>query len=137
MAEQVRRAAASTAELAARSEKKVSEVCSHPPGLHVESAAAAPQATGSFTLDNNRPLPEGQRFSSYSRRFRGGQTRSATRAQEVAALVDETPSFYVTATDKDQASMEDMKLENLQRERDRWRTRVEEKQRLQDKKEEA
>ena len=44
VAEQVRRAAALTAELAGRSEKEVSEVCSHPPGLHDE-----PAQTGSVT----------------------------------------------------------------------------------------
>ena len=44
VAEQVRRAAALTAELAAQSEKEVSEVCSHPPGLHDE-----PAKTGSVT----------------------------------------------------------------------------------------
>ena len=44
VAEQVRRAAALTAELAAQSEKEVSEVCSHPPGLHDE-----PAKTGNVT----------------------------------------------------------------------------------------
>ena len=105
-------------------------MCSHPPGLHDEPAVAAPQATGSLSLVNNGPLPEGQSFSRYSERFRGGQLRSATRAQEVAALVDETLSFFAKATDKDEASIrskfEDMKHETLQRERDRWRTRSEE-----------
>ena len=141
MAQQVRRAAALTAELPAKLEKEVSEVCSHPPDLHDEPAAAALQPTCSLSLVNNSPLPVGQSFNSHSRRFRGGQPRPATRAQEVAALGDETLSFFVKATDKDKASMrpkfEDVKLENFRRERDRWRTRAEEKQRLQDKKEEA
>ena len=44
VAEQVRRAAAMTADLAAQSEKEVSEMCSHPPGLHDE-----PAKTGSVT----------------------------------------------------------------------------------------
>ena len=44
VAEQVRRAAALTAELAAQSEKEVSEVCSHPPSLHDE-----PAKTGNVT----------------------------------------------------------------------------------------
>ena len=44
MAEQVRRAAALTAELAVQLEKEVSEVCSHPPTLHDE-----PAKTGSVT----------------------------------------------------------------------------------------
>ena len=38
MAQQVRRAAALTAELAAQSEKKVAMVCDHPPGLRDEPA---------------------------------------------------------------------------------------------------
>ena len=48
MAEQVRRAAALTAELAAQSETEVSEVCSHPPGLHDELAATAAQPSRKF-----------------------------------------------------------------------------------------
>ena len=40
-AQQVRRAAALTAELAAQSESKVFEVCSHPPGLSDESLVTA------------------------------------------------------------------------------------------------
>ena len=43
VAQKVRRAAALTAELAAKSE--VSEVCSHAPGLHDEPATAAPTAS--------------------------------------------------------------------------------------------
>ena len=74
VAEHVRRAAASTAELAAQSQKKVSEVCSHPAGLHDEPAAAAPQATDSLSLVVGSLLPLGQSFSSDSGRFRGGQT---------------------------------------------------------------
>ena len=38
VAQQVRRAAALTAELAAQSEEKVAVVCDHPPGLHNEPA---------------------------------------------------------------------------------------------------
>ena len=63
------------------------------------------------------------------------------RAQEKAALVDETLSLLAKVTGKDEASMrpkfEGMKLEDLRRERDRWKKRAEEKQRLQGKKEEA
>ena len=50
VAEQVRRAAALTAELAAQSEKEVSEVCNHPPGLRDEAAAVTPQPTCSLSL---------------------------------------------------------------------------------------
>ena len=51
VAQQVRRAAALTAELAAQSESKVFEVCSHPPGLSDESLVAAGPH-----LVNDRPL---------------------------------------------------------------------------------
>ena len=66
---------------------------------------------------------------------------TAMRAQETAALVDETLSFFVKATDREEASMRlkftGIKLENLRRERDRCRKHAEERQRFQDKKEEA
>ena len=141
VAEQVRRAAALTAELAARSEKEVSEVCSHPPGLHDEAAAVTPQPTCSPSLVTSKPLQTSQGFLSFSGKFRERQPRSDTRSQEKAALADETLSFLAKVTDKDEASMrskfEGMKLEDLRRERDRWKKRVEEKQRLQGKKEEA
>ena len=56
-------------------------------------------------------------------------------------LTNETMSFYVKATGNDESSMRRQlsgtKLENLRRERDHWRKRAEERQRLQDKKEEA
>ena len=120
VAEQVRRAAELTAELAAQSEKEVSEVCSQPPGLHDELAAVAPQPTSSLFLVTSNPLPAGQGFSSFSRKFRGRQPRSDTGAQEAAALAEETLSFFVKATGKDEASMQPelkgMKLEALRRE---------------------
>ena len=95
VAEQVRRAAALTAELAAQSEKEVSEVCSHPLGLHDEQAAVAPQHTSSLSVVVSDPLPAGQGFSSFSVKSRGRQPRSDTRAQEVAALAEEAQSFFV------------------------------------------
>ena len=68
-------------------------------------------------------------------------SRTATRAQEVAAMLDETLSFYVKLTGNDESLMRrqftGMKFENLGKERDRWRNRAEAKQRFQDKKEEA
>ena len=141
VAEQVRRAAALTAELAAQSEKEVSEVCSHPPGLHDEATAVTPQPTCSPSLVTSNSLQTSQGFLSFSGKFRERQPRSDTRAQEKAALVDETLSLLAKVTGKDEASMrpkfEGMKLEDLRRERDRWRKRAEEKQRLQGKKEEA
>ena len=152
VAEQVRRAAALTAELAAQSEKEVSEVCSHPPGLHDE-----PVNTGNVTsLVRNSPfslaassslaasdssLPAGSGFFNHAGGFRGAEPRTVTRAQEVAAMLDETLGFFVKATDKDESLMRGqftrMKLQSLRKERDHWRTRAEAKQQLQDKKEEA
>ena len=130
-----------TAELAAQSEKKVSEVCSHPPGLHDEPAAVAPQLTSSLSAVVSSPLPVGQSIPRDSERSRGGQPRSDTRAQEAVALADEVVSLFVKATGKDEAWMRDkltgMKLENLRRERHCRRKRAEIKQRLQDRKEEA
>ena len=130
VAEQVRRAAALTAELAAQSEKEVSEVCSHPLGLHDEAAAVTPQPPCSPSLVTGSPLGKSRK----------GQPRSNTRAQDTAVL-EETLRFFVEATGKDEASMR-QKLVNkrtveLLRDREFWRTRVEEKQRFQAKKKEA
>ena len=105
-----------------RADSKVGEGFRDVPTLHLhDEPGAAPQATGSLPLVTNSPLP--LTISSNSRRSRGGQPRSATRAQE--------------ATDKDEASMRPNKLEDLRRERVRWRKQAEERQRFQDKKEEA
>ena len=68
VAEQVRRAAALTAELAAQSEKEVSEVCGRPPGLHDEAAAVTPQSTCSPSLVTGSPLGKSRK----------GQPRSNT-----------------------------------------------------------
>ena len=137
VAEQVRRAAALTAELAAQSEKEVTEVCSHPPGLHDEAAAVTPQPTCSPSLVTGSPLPA----SNFSGKSRKGQPRSNTRAQDNTAVLEETLRLFVEATGKDEASMR-QKLVNkrtveLLRDREFWRTRVEEKQRFQAKKKEA
>ena len=125
VAEQVRRAAALTAELAAQSEKEVSEVCSHPPGLHT-AAAVAPQPTCSPSLVTSKPLQTSQGLLSFSGKFHEWQ-RSDKRAQEASALADETLKFFVKATDKDETANRSrftgMKLENLRRERDRWKKR--------------
>ena len=140
MAEQVRRAAALTAELAAQSEKEVSEVCSHPPGLHDEAAAVTPQPICSPFLVTSS-LPASQSFSNFSGKSRKGQPRSNTRAQDNTAVLEETLRLFVEATGKDEASMR-QKLVNkrtveLLRDREFWRTHVEEKQRFQAKKKEA
>ena len=82
-------------------------------------------------------LPTGKGFFNLAGGFRGGRPRPATRAQEAGTLTDETLVFFVNATGKDEASMRqqftNMKLEG----RDRWRTRAEEEERFQSKKEEA
>ena len=152
VAEQVRRAAALTAELAAQSEKEVSEVCSHPPGWHDEptktGSVTSPVTISPFPLvassslaTSDSSLPAGTGFSNHTGGFCGVQPRTATRAQEVATMLDETLGFYVKATGKGESLMRGqfsrMKLESLRKERDRWRTRAEAKQRLEDKKEEA
>ena len=131
VAEQVRRAAALTAELAAQSEKEVSEVCSHLPGLHDEAAAVTPQPTCSPSLVTGSPLGKSRK----------GQPRSNTRAQDNTAVLEERLRLFVEATGKDEPLMR-QKLVNkrtveLLRDREFWRTRVEEKQRFQAKKKEA
>ena len=140
-AQQVRRAATLTAELAARSESKVFEVCSQPPGLCDEPTAVALQPDSSLSVVVSDPLPAGQGFSSFSAKSREKQPGPDTRAQEKAALTEETQNFFVRATGKDEAQMQPefkgMKLETLRKERDGWRKLAEEKQQLQDKKEEA
>ena len=96
-----------------RRRREASEVCSRPPGLH--EAAAPPQATGSLSLVKNSPLPVGQSFSSHFGRFRGGQPRSATQAQEAAALAEEALCFFVKAADRDKTmrpKFEDVMLED-------------------------
>ena len=151
VAEQVRRAAALTAELAAQSEKEVSEVCSHPPGLHDEPArkgnVTSPVTNSAFSFvassslaASDSSLPAGTGFFNHAGGFRGVQPRIAARIQEVAAMLDETLSFYVNATGNEESLMRQltgMKLEKLRKERDKWRNRAEEKQRLLEKKEEA
>ena len=133
VAEQVRHAAALTAELAAQSEKEVSEVCSHPPGLHDEAAAVTPQPTCSFSLVTSKPLQAGS--------FRATRPRSNTRDHDNVAMLEETLRLVVEATGKDEASARQQLVNKrpaeLLRARDFWRTRVEEKQRFQAKKKEA
>ena len=98
-------------------------------------------ATSSSLAASVSSLSAGTGFFNHAGGFRGAQPRIATRAQEVAAMLDETLGFYVKATGKDESLMRGqftrMKLESLRKERDHWRTRAEAKQRLQDKKQEA
>ena len=95
-------------------------------GSHSQAATvqaqrnAGPPATVNPFFGNTSSLPAGQSFSSCSGRFRGGQPRSATQAQEAAAMADETLSSLVKTTDKDGVRMRSkltgMKLEDLRRE---------------------
>ena len=163
VAQQVRRAAALTAELAAQSEKKTAAVCDQPPGLdelagHIEApnmgaGGSHPQATmmpdpwATFKSPSASqatvisPLPASQSFSNFSGKSRKGRPRSSTRTQDDTAVLEETLKLFVEATDKDEASMRQQLVNKrpteLLRSREFWRTRVEEKQRFQVKKKEA
>ena len=105
-----------TADLAAQSEKEVSEMCSHPPGMHDEPAktgsVTSPVTNSPFSLAassslaaSDSSLPAGTGFFNHAGGFRGAQPRRATRAQEVAAMLDETLGFYVMASGKDESLM--------------------------------
>ena len=130
VAQQVRRASALTAELEAQSKKKkVSGMCSHPPGLHDEPAAKHgvwPSVTSNpFSLADaataSSPVPATQSFLSASKSFfnlgggfRGARPRPVARAPEEAALVEETLSFHVKANGSDEAPMR-QQLKNKKR----------------------
>ena len=163
MAQQVRRAAALTAELAAQPEKKIAAVCDQPPGLdelagHIEApnmgaGGSHPQATmmpdpwatykcpSATQAKVSNPLAASQDLSSYSGKFRGRQRRPDMRAQEAASLIDDTLYFCVKTTGKDEASMlqqlTGQKREELRRSQDHWKARAEEEERFQKMKEEA
>ena len=128
-------------------EKKVSEVCSHPPGLH-----DAPAKTGNVT-DSPFSLAASS-FSCRERQFSQQAQESATTQEGSVELNHVQPlapkksqpcltklGFYVKAIGKDESLMRGqftiMKLGSLRKERDHWRTLAVAKQRLQDKKEEA
>ena len=157
-AQQVRRAASLTAELAARSESKVFEVCSHPPGLSDESLVTvglhivndsppcSPPTLGmSETQANTLPVTtkplQGARVSHLAGSFRAPRPRSNTRAQDNTAVLDETLRLFVEATGKDEASMRQQLVNKrpveLLRDREFWKTCVEERQRFQVKRKEA
>ena len=142
-AERARRAAELTAELAAQSERAVSEVCTHPPGLPRDEPTAersvAPTTGESPFLAGGDSLLSGR--SSLAPRPRGARARSIARNVDAKSLVDVTLDFYVKATGEDGVQMR-QKLANmsqaaLQQNRERWQKRAEEVQRFQDKREEA
>ena len=143
VAQQVRRAAALTAELAAQSEKKTAAVCDQPPGLdelagHIEApnmgaggshpqAAMMPdpwatckclsarnnQAETTASSETNR-IPADRGVLAQTRVFRGARLRSATRAPSTRS-----------------------RGPNLTKEESQQRNRTEQEQRLCRKKEEA
>ena len=165
MAQQVRRAAALTAELAAQSEKKTAAVCDQPPGLdelagHIEApnmgaGGSQPQATmmpDPWATYERPSANEGQATTgvppetnkgtfALTKGFREARSRSATRNVETRNMVDEAVDFYVKATGRDgtqkREELVNMRPGELRRSLERWQTSAEEVQRLQDKKEHA
>ena len=162
VAQQVRRAAALTAELAVQSERRPPRLCDQPPGLdelagHIEApnmgaGGSHPQATmmPDPWATYSRPSANSEVSSStllnqvsfvFPGRARGARPKSTTRAQDNAAMLEETLSLFVKATGKDEASMREQLVskrpEELRLSREFWRTRAEETQRFQEKKKEA
>ena len=152
VAQQVRRAAALTAELAAQSEEKVAVVCDHPPGLHDEPAkhitapnmgagGSHPQAGMMHLSQFANPFPPTGKDVNLARGLRGERPRLTTRGQEVTSLIDETLNFFVKATGKDETSMRQQltsqKRDELRRSRDHWKARAEEEELFQKTTEEA
>ena len=131
MAQQFRRAAALTAELAAQSEREVSEVCTHPPGLLDEPAAernVAPTTTDSPFLAKGGLLSSGHTFS--VPRSRGARARSVARDVDAKSMVEVVLGFHVKDTGEDGVQMR-QKLANmrpaaLQQSRERWQKAREE-----------
>ena len=131
VAQQVRRAAALTAELAAQSEKKTAAVCDQPPGLdeleghseapNVGAAGSQPQATmmpdpwatykrsfadeGQTTTcappETTSCVPANKGTFALTKGFREARSRSAPRNVETRSMVDETLDFHVKATGTD------------------------------------
>ena len=124
VAQQVRRAAALTAELAAQSEKKTAAVCDQPPGLdelagHIEApnmgaGGSHPQATmmpdpwatykcpsaeegqpaNNAPPETNSCVPANQGTFALAKGFHGARSRSATRNVETRNMVDEALDFF-------------------------------------------
>ena len=131
----------------AQSEEKAAVVCDHPPGLrdepveHIEVPDMGAGGSHSETEmmqhspSANPILPRGKSFFNLAGGFRGGRPRSTTRAQEAESLIDETLSFFVKTTGKDEDSMRQQltgqKREELRRNRDHWKARTEDEERFQ------
>ena len=131
VAQQVRRAATLTAELAAQSEKKTAVVCDQPPRLNelaghieapnMEAGGSHPQATmmpdpwatykrpsedegqttNSASPEITRRAPTNKGTFAFTKGFREARSRSATRNVETRSMVDEALDFYVKATGRD------------------------------------
>ena len=131
VAQQVRRAAALTAELAAQSEKKTAVVCDQPPWLdelaghieapHMGAGGSHPQAammpdpwatykcpsTEEGQSAHNAPpdtiscVPANQGIFALTKGFHGARSRSATRNVETRNMVDEALDFYEKANGRD------------------------------------
>ena len=142
MAQQVRRAAALTAELAAQSEKKTAAVCDQPPGLdelagHIEApnmgaGGSHPQATmmpdpwatykcpsaeegqpaNNAPPETNSCVPANKGTFALARGFREARSRSATRNVETRSMVDEALDFYEKANGRDRTQKR-QELENM------------------------
>ena len=158
MAQQVKRAADLTAELAAQSEKKTAAVCDQPPGLdelagHIEAPHMGaggshlqptmmpdPWATGSrpsASCEVNSRAPLNPKSFVFPGRVRGTRPKSTTRVLDTAAMLEETLSLFVEATGNSmRQQFMNKRPEELQRDRELWKTRVEEKQRFHIKKQE-
>ena len=106
-AERARRAAELTEELAAQSERAVSEVCTHPPGLlrdePIAEHSVAPTAGDSPLLAGGDSLLSER--SSLAPRPRGARAQSIARDVDAKSLVDMVADFYVKATGKDGVQM--------------------------------
>ena len=106
-AERARRAAALSAELAGQSERAVSEVCTHPPGLlrdepTAECSVAPTTADSPFLAGGNSLLSE---QSSLAPSPCDTRARSITRNVDAKSLVDVVLDFYVKATGEDGVQM--------------------------------
>ena len=142
VAQQVRRAAALTAELAAQSEKKTAAVCDQPPGLdelagHIEApnmgaGGSHPQATmmpdpwatykcpsaeegqpaNNAPPETTRRVPANKALSTLTKGFRDARSRSATRNVETRSMVDEALDFYEKANGRDRTQKR-QELENM------------------------
>ena len=142
VAQQVRRAAALTAELAAQSEKKTAAVCDQPPGLdelagHIEApnmgaGGSHPQATmmpdpwatykcpsaeegqpaNNAPPETNSCVPANKGTFALARGFREARSRSATRNMETRSMVDEALDFYEKANGRDRTQKR-QELENM------------------------